>query len=105
VLADCVEPLASGDWLSAVKSQATRPGFELVAAGMMIMAGGHDGKPMNLPELERCTRLGYEAGDEIAEGRTVKSAWTLCSDPWRGGRGSNPDLMLGTCSTIELQPQ
>jgi hypothetical protein len=26
---------------------STRPGYELVAAGMLIMAAGHDGRPMD----------------------------------------------------------
>jgi hypothetical protein len=41
---------------------ATHVGYEIVAAGMLIMAGGHDGKPLNFDELERFTRLGYEWG-------------------------------------------
>jgi hypothetical protein len=94
--------ITAGSWFAW---PATRPGFELVAAGMMIMAGGHDGKPMNFARARALHAARLRSGDEIAEGRTAKSAWTLCRDPWRGGRGSNPDLMLGTCSTIELQPQ
>jgi hypothetical protein len=37
-------------------------GHELIAAGMLIMAGGHDGKPFDFDELERSTRVGYERG-------------------------------------------
>jgi hypothetical protein len=29
---------------------------------MLIMAGGHDGKPMDFAELERWVRVGYERG-------------------------------------------
>jgi hypothetical protein len=47
---------------------ATRPGFELVAAGMLIMAGGHDGKPYDFDELERWTRVGYERGMRFRKG-------------------------------------
>lgn len=31
-----------------------------MAAGMMIMAGDHDGKPMDYEAFERWTRVGYE---------------------------------------------
>jgi hypothetical protein len=41
---------------------STHVGHELVAAGMLIMAGGHDGKPLDFDELERWTRVGYERG-------------------------------------------
>jgi hypothetical protein len=41
---------------------STHAGYELVAAGMLIMAGGHDGKPLDYGELERWTRVGYERG-------------------------------------------
>ena len=35
---------------------------ELVAAGILIMAGGGNGKPLDYDELERWTRVGYERG-------------------------------------------
>ncbi len=47
---------------------STRPGFELVAAGMLIMASGHDGKPMDYEALERWTRTGYERGMRFRKG-------------------------------------
>jgi hypothetical protein len=37
-------------------------GHELICAGMLIMAGGHDGKPLDFKALERWTRVGYERG-------------------------------------------
>jgi hypothetical protein len=43
-------------------SPSTHAGYELVAAGMLIMAGGHEGKPLDYGELERWTRIGYERG-------------------------------------------
>ena len=43
-------------------SPSTHAGYELVAAGMLIMAGGHEGKPLDYDELERWTRIGYERG-------------------------------------------
>ena len=41
---------------------STHAGYELVAAGMLIMASGHNGKPLDYDELERWTRVGYERG-------------------------------------------
>jgi hypothetical protein len=49
-------------------SPATHVGYELVAAGMLIMAGGHDGKPLDYGELERWTRIGYEPGGAVTQG-------------------------------------
>jgi hypothetical protein len=43
-------------------------GCELVAAGMLIMAGGHEGKPLDYDELERWTRVGYERGMRSRKG-------------------------------------
>lgn len=42
--------------------RSTHVGYQLVAAGMLIMTGGHDGKPLDDDELERWTRVGYERG-------------------------------------------
>jgi hypothetical protein len=39
-------------------SPATHVGYEPVGAGMLIMAAGHDGKPLDYPELQRWTRVG-----------------------------------------------
>jgi hypothetical protein len=58
VLAE-VAGIEAGRWYA---SPATHAGYELVAAGMLIMAGGHDGKPLDFGELERWTRVGYERG-------------------------------------------
>jgi hypothetical protein len=41
---------------------STHVGHELIAAGMLIMAGGHDGNPLGFEALERWTRVGYERG-------------------------------------------
>jgi hypothetical protein len=51
--------IEAGLWYA---SPATHAGYELVAAGMLIMAGGHDGKPLDYDALERWTRVGYERG-------------------------------------------
>jgi hypothetical protein len=39
-----------------------------VAAGLLIMASGHDGKPLDYGELERWTRLGFERGTRFRKG-------------------------------------
>ena len=57
--------ISAGAWYAW---PATRPGFALVAAGMLIMASGHDGKPMDHDELERWTRIGYERGMRFRKG-------------------------------------
>jgi hypothetical protein len=49
--------IEAGSWYA---SPATHAGYELVAAGMLIMAGGHEGKPLDYDALERWTRVGYE---------------------------------------------
>jgi hypothetical protein len=38
------------------------------AAGMLIMAGGGNGKPLDYDELERWTRVGYERGTRSRNG-------------------------------------
>ena len=40
----------AGSWYA---SPATRVGHEIVAAGMLILAGGGNGTPLNYDELER----------------------------------------------------
>jgi hypothetical protein len=47
---------------------STHVGHELVAAGMLIMAVGRDGKPLDYGELERWTRVGYERGMRSRKG-------------------------------------
>ena len=39
---------------------STHAGYELVAVGMLIMAAGHDGRPLDYDALARWTRVGYE---------------------------------------------
>jgi hypothetical protein len=45
-----------GSWPS------TPAGYELVAARLLIMAAGHEGKPMDDAALERWTRVRFERG-------------------------------------------
>jgi hypothetical protein len=40
----------------------------VVAAGLLIMAGGHDGKPLDFEALERWTRVGFEKGTRVRKG-------------------------------------
>lgn len=47
---------------------STHIGYELIAAGMLIMSGGHDGKPLDFEALERWTRVGYERGIRFRKG-------------------------------------
>ena len=57
--------ITAGSWYA---SPATHVGYELIAAGMLIMAAGHDGKPLDYKELERWTRVGYERGVKWRQG-------------------------------------
>jgi hypothetical protein len=42
-------------------------GYELIGAGMLILAGGGRGFPLDYDELERWTRVGYEPGCDQAK--------------------------------------
>jgi hypothetical protein len=57
--------ITAGSWFAW---PSTHMGYELVAAGMMIMAGGHDSKPFDFEALERWTRVGYERGMRSRKG-------------------------------------
>ena len=58
--------ITAGSWYAW---PSTHVGHELVAAGLLIiMAGGHDGKPLDYEELERWTRTGYERGMRFRKG-------------------------------------
>ena len=47
---------------------STHIGHELIAAGMMILAGGGRGLPLDYDELERWTRVGFERGRDQGMG-------------------------------------
>jgi hypothetical protein len=47
---------------------STHIGHELVAAGMLIMAGNGRGLPFDYDELERWTRVGFERGTRSRKG-------------------------------------
>jgi hypothetical protein len=57
--------IQAGSWYAW---PSTHAGYELVAAGMLIMASGHDGKPLDYEALERWTRVGYERGIRSRKG-------------------------------------
>jgi hypothetical protein len=47
---------------------STHVGNELIAAGMLIVAGNGRGLPFDYDELERWTRVGYERGMRSRKG-------------------------------------
>jgi hypothetical protein len=51
--------ITAGSWYA---NPATHVGHELLAAAMLILAGGGHGVPLDYRELERWTRIGYERG-------------------------------------------
>ena len=57
--------IEAGSWFAW---PAHHVGHELIAAGMLIMAGGHDGRPFDFDELEGWTRVGYERGMRSGKG-------------------------------------
>jgi hypothetical protein len=57
--------ITAGAWYA---SPATHVGHELIAAGMLILAAGGLGKPLDYGELERWTRIGYDRGMAIRHG-------------------------------------
>jgi hypothetical protein len=57
--------IEAGSWYA---SPATHVGHELICAGMLILAGGGNGTPLDYRELERWTRLGYERGMKSRKG-------------------------------------
>jgi hypothetical protein len=57
--------ITAGSWYA---SPAMHVGHELIAAGMLILAGGGSGKPLDYGELERWTRVGYERGMRSRKG-------------------------------------
>ena len=57
--------ITAGSWYA---SPATHVGYELIAAAMLISAGGGRGFPLDYDELERWTRVGYERGMRSSKG-------------------------------------
>jgi hypothetical protein len=57
--------ITAGSWYASPGAQV---GHELIAAGMLILAGGGNGEPLDYTELERCTRVGFERGMRSVKG-------------------------------------
>jgi hypothetical protein len=57
--------ITAGSWYAR---PATHVGYEVIAAGMLILAGGGHGVPLDYTELERWTRVGYERGMAMRRG-------------------------------------
>jgi hypothetical protein len=57
--------ITAGSWYA---SPATQVGHELIGAGMLILAAGGRGLPMDYDELGRWTRIGYERGMKSRKG-------------------------------------
>ena len=57
--------ITAGSWYAW---PSTHIGHELIAAGMMILAGGGRGVPLDYDELERWTRVGFERGTRSRNG-------------------------------------
>jgi hypothetical protein len=57
--------ITAGSWYA---SPGTHVGYELIGAGMLIVAAGDRGLPMDYDELERWTRVGYERGMRSRKG-------------------------------------
>ena len=57
--------ITAGSWYA---NPAGRVGHKLIAAGMLILAGGGHGVALNYGELERWTRIGFERGTRSRHG-------------------------------------
>jgi hypothetical protein len=57
--------ITAGAWYA---SPATHVGYELIGAGMLIVAGGGHGLPLDYDDLERWTRVGYQRGMRSRKG-------------------------------------
>jgi hypothetical protein len=51
--------ITAGSWYAW---PSTHVGYRLIGAGMLILAGGGRGFPLDYDELERWTRVGFERG-------------------------------------------
>jgi hypothetical protein len=57
--------ITAGSWYA---SPATHVGYELICAGMLILAGGGRGFSLDYDELVRWTRVGYGRGMRSRKG-------------------------------------
>jgi hypothetical protein len=67
-----VAGITAGSWYA---SPATHVGYELIGAGMLILAGGGRGPPPDYDELERLRRVGFERGSGHARGERRRPGW------------------------------
>jgi hypothetical protein len=58
--------IEAGSWYA---TPAAHVGHELLAAGMLILAGGGNGTPLDYTELERWTRVGFDRGMRSRKGQ------------------------------------
>ena len=58
--------IAGGSWYAG---PATHVGYELIGAGMLILAGDGRGFPLAYDELGRWARVGYERGLRSPQGK------------------------------------
>jgi hypothetical protein len=72
--------ITAGSWYA---SPAAHVAYELIGAAMLILAGGGNGVPLNYGELERWTRVGYERGDDVTQGRTVSQSALIAVPTWK----------------------
>jgi hypothetical protein len=63
--------ITPGSWYAWPSTQV---GYELIAAGMLIMAGGGNGTPLDYDVLERWPQV-VMSGDEITQGRAVSGRY------------------------------
>ena len=57
--------ITAGSWYAG---PAAHVGYELIDAGMLILAGGGRGSPLDYDELERWTRVRFERGMRSRKG-------------------------------------
>jgi hypothetical protein len=57
--------ISAGSWYAW---PSTHVGYELIGAGMLVVAGDGRGLPFDYDELERWTRVGYERGMRSRKG-------------------------------------
>jgi hypothetical protein len=81
--------ITAGYWHA---SPATHVGHELIGAGMLILAGGGQGFPLDYDELECWTRIGYERGPVLTLSAGPSSSWRrLGGGHCRRTDASNPN--------------
>ena len=79
-------------------SPAAHVGYELIGAGMLLLAGDGRGLPFDYDELERWTRVGYERGMRSPKGSGEKDAVSACSI----GKQENPRWLTGSGPPVSV---